>query len=549
MRVKALADHRIVAVTHPGALLSFPTTAGHGYVRHPFIGPQAHWAAGDAYTGDGRRGRAPQRPGLVLLVIGSAQLMVLVDTTIVNIALPHIQQDLAIGPSDLSWVVNAYALAIAGLLLLLGGRLGDLVGRRRLLVVGVVIFSGASLIGGLASTPGVLIAARALQGAGAALGSPAALALTTSTFPPGPSRNRAMSVYAAMSGLGAAMGLLLGGALTEHNWRWTFFINVPIGLLVALLAPVALAESKGARRPFDALGAATATGGLVAIVYGLTHVADAEGGWNSSLSIACLAAGVVLLLIFVGIERRRSDPLLPLHILVDRTRGVSLVVILLVGAGMFALYYFLSLYVQQVLGYTALQPGCAFLPLSVGIAAAAALSSTLTNRFDPQWISGPGALLAAGGMWGFTRLTPSSSFAADLLPWLLLLGAGLGLTYVPLILTAVARLPLDDSGVGSASFNTAQQMGGAVGLAALTTVFTHSSTLRRGELSQALVAGRDAAAASGRNPAALNRIQLDVQTAGSTTAFLVAAVVILGAALLTLVALRARRHELTAPKV
>jgi hypothetical protein len=277
-------------------------------------------------------------------------------------------------------------------------------------------------------------------------------------------------------------------------------------------------------------------------------VADAEGGWNSSLSIACLAAGVVLLLIFVGIERRCSDPLLPLHILVDRTRGVSLVVILLVGAGMFALYYFLSLYVQQVLGYTALQAGCAFLPLSVGIAAAAALSSTLTNRFDPQRISGPGALLAAGGMWGFTRLTPSSSFAADLLPWLLLLGAGLGLTYVPLILTAVAWLPLDDSGVGAASFNTAQQMGGAVGLAALTTVFTHSSTLRRDELSQALVAGRDAAAASGRNPAALNRIQLDVQTAGSTTAFLVAAVVILGAALLTLAALRARRHELTAPQ-
>jgi len=169
------------------------------------------WAAVDAYAGDRRRGRAPQRPGLALLVIGSAQLMVLVDTTIVNIALPHIQQDLAIGPSDLSWVVNAYALAIAGLLLL-GGRLGDLMGRRRLLVVGVVIFSGASLIGGLASTPGVLIAARALQGAGAALGSPAALALTTSTFPPGPSRNRAMSVYAAMSGLGAAMGLLLGGA-------------------------------------------------------------------------------------------------------------------------------------------------------------------------------------------------------------------------------------------------------------------------------------------------------------------------------------------------
>lgn len=491
---------------------------------------------------------APRRRGLgiALAVIGSAQLMIVLDGTIVNIALPHIQTDLGFSAANLSWVVNAYALAL-GSLLLLGGRLGDLLGRRRMFVTGVLLFAAASLVGGFAVNEAMLIASRIVQGAGAAIASPAALALITTTFPAGKERNRAMGVYAAMSGVGAAVGLILGGALTEHDWRWTFFINVPIGLLVAFLAPRVLVESERSTGSFDLPGALTGTAGLVGIVYGLTHAADPAGGWGSSLTLTSLALGVVLLAAFVQIERRSSHALLPIRILADRTRGISLFVMLLVGAGMFAMFYFLGLYIQQVLGYGPLQAGFAFLPFSAAMVIGAGTASALASRVDPRWISGPGALLAATGMSGFTRLTVDSTYAADLLPWIVVLAVGLGLTFVPLTLTAVAGVREEDSGASSAALNTAQQIGGAIGLAALTTVFTHAFADRMGVLAgpiQAQAASGDLTADQAK--AATAQALLVAQTDGSTRGFLVGAAMILVGAIVILALLNVKHETLGA---
>src|SRR3954462_788213 len=349
-------------------------------------------------------GHGHRNLGIALALICMAQLMVVLDGTIVNIALPHIKGALGFSDASLPWVVNAYALAFGGLLLL-GGRIGDILGRRKVFIFGVVLFGLASFVGGIAQSESVLLASRILQGLAAAAASPNALALITTTFPAGKERNRAMAVYAAMSGAGAAVGLILGGALTEASWRWTFFINVPIGLLVALLAPRHLKESERQTGRFDLPGALTGTLGLVGIVYGLTHAAEPKAGWLDPVTLASLVAGAVLLVVFVLVERRSAHALLPIRILADRTRGVSLVVMLIVGAGMFAMFYFLGLYLQQVLGYSPLQSGFAFLPFSAGIVAAATLASTLASKVDPRWISGPGALLGAVGMWGFTHLT------------------------------------------------------------------------------------------------------------------------------------------------
>jgi EmrB/QacA subfamily drug resistance transporter len=489
---------------------------------------------------------APRGLGLALAIIGGAQLMIVLDGTIVNIALPHIQTDLGFSNSSLSWVVNAYALAL-GSLLLLGGRLGDILGRRKMFVLGVAVFAVSSLLGGLAQNEAMMIGSRVLQGVGAALASPAALALITTTFPAGKERNRAMGVYAAMSGAGAAVGLILGGALTEVNWRWTFFINVPIGLLVALLAPRHLKESERQTGRFDLPGAFTGTLGLVGIVYGLTHVAEPKAGWLDPVTLVSLVAGAVLLAVFVLIERRSAHALLPIRILTDRTRGVSLAVMLIVGAGMFAMFYFLGLYLQQVLGYSPLKSGFAFLPFSAGIVAAATLASTLASKVDPRWISGPGALLGAVGMWGFTHLTVDSTYATGLLPWILVLAFGLGLTFVPLTLTAVAGVEDEDSGAGSAALNTAQQIGGAIGLAALTTVFTSGFKDKAAELTatlnQQVQSGTmDAAQAKQAGQA----IALQAQTFGSTQGFMVGAGLILVGAVLVFLGLSVKHEDLAA---
>ena len=495
-----------------------------------------------------------------LVLISIAQLMVVLDATIANIALPYIQSDLGISQANLAWIVTGYALAF-GSLLLLGGRLGDLYGRRKVFMIGLVVFAVASLLGGLATNEPLLLAARGLQGLGAALASPAALALITTTFPAGPARNRAFAVYAAMSGAGAAVGLILGGWLTGTSpeilgleidgWRFTFLINVPIGLAAALLAPRFLNESESHPGQLDLPGAVTGTLGLLGVVYGLSR-AGTEG-WGDGITIASLVAGVVMLVVFGLIESRVEHPLLPFRIFTNRTRASSFVAMFLAPAAMFAMFYFLSQYIQNVMGYSPLKAGVAFLPFTVGIVVGAGLASNLVNRVNPRYISGVGTLLAAGALFGFSRLPYDTTFPAtevtgnyvtDIMPFIILMAFGMGLTFVPVTLTAVHHLRAEESGIGSGVLNTAQQVGGALGLAVLATVATQTFTDRGREFAEA------AAQAGGPQPSPeqLEQLQLIAQhqifTEGSTQAFLVGSILMLAASAVIWIFLDVKHEEL-----
>jgi EmrB/QacA subfamily drug resistance transporter len=355
--------------------------------------------------------------GWALVLICIAQLMVVLDATIANIALPYIGKDLHMSGTNLTWIVTGYALAFGGLLLL-GGRLGDLYGRRRIFMTGLAIFAVASLLGGLAQSEALLLGARGLQGLGAALASPAALALITTTFPAGPPRNRAFAVYAAMSGAGAAVGLILGGWLTgldvhlfnaQDGWRLTFLINVPIGLVAALLAPRFLRESASRPGHLDVPGALTGTGGLLALVYGLTRAGNAAYGWSDALTVASLLAGAILLVVFFMVEFRVEHPLLPFRIFMNRTRAASFVAMMLLPAAMFSMFFFLSLFIQNVMGYSPLKAGFAFLPFSICIIISATIVSNLANRIDPRYIAGVGTLMASAALFGFSRLSVPDS--------------------------------------------------------------------------------------------------------------------------------------------
>ncbi len=498
-----------------------------------------------------------------LVLISIAQLMVVLDATIANIALPYIQKDLAISQANLQWVVTGYALAF-GSLLLLGGRLGDLYGRRKVFMAGLGIFAVASLLGGMATTEPLLLAARGLQGLGAALASPAALALITTTFPAGPARNRAFAVYAAMSGAGAAVGLILGGWLTGTSpevlgvvvdgWRLTFLINVPIGLAAAALAPRFLNESESHPGQLDLPGAVTGTLGLLGVVYGLSR-AGTEG-WGDGLTIASLVVGVVVLVVFGLVESRVEHPLLPFRIFTSRTRASSFVAMFLAPAAMFAMFYFLSQYIQNVMGYSPLKAGVAFLPFTVGIVVGAGLASNLVNRIDPRFISGVGTLFAAGALFGFSTLPYDTTFPArevtgsyvtDILPFIVMMSFGMGLTFVPVTLTAVHHLRSEESGIGSGVLNTAQQVGGALGLAVLATVATQTFTDRGKEFAEA---GAAAAQAGGPQPTPeqVQQLQLIAQhqifTEGSTQAFLVGAFLMLAASIVIWVFLDVPHEEL-----
>jgi EmrB/QacA subfamily drug resistance transporter len=471
-----------------------------------------------------------------------AQLMVVLDGSVVNIALPGIQSDLAISDANLTWVVTAYAIAFGGLLLL-GGRMGDVLGRRRIFVAGVLIFALASLLGGLAQTEWQLLSARALQGAGAAAASPTALALITTTFPAGPPRNRAFAVYAAMSGAGAAVGLILGGALTEVSWRWTMLINVPIGLAVAFLAPRYLQESAPQPGRWDLPGAVTATAGLVSLVYGFNHKAQVDpvtgspATWTEFWTLGPIVAGVVLLIAFFLIEARSPQALLPLRIITNRTRAVSFFVMLVVGAAIFAMFLFLSLYIQQVMGYSPLKSGFAFLPFTFGIVAAAQVASALIDRIDPRWIAGAGGAMSMVAMWGYGRLEVDSTYLTGLLPWIVIQAIGMGLIFVTLTLTAVSGIDQADSGVGSAVLNTVQQVGGAIGIALLGTIYANGIAEKMAEL---------AAVSGGLQP---TPEQMDLgarmaQTFGITETFAVAIAMMAVATVVTLVGLSVKHEEL-----
>lgn len=495
--------------------------------------------------------------GIALIVISVAQLMVVLDSTIANIAIPYIQHDLDFTTAATPWIITGYTLAFGGLLLL-GGRLGDILGRRRVFMAGVTLFAFASLLGGLAQSQEMLLGARILQGVGAAIASPTALALITTTFPPGKPRNRAFAVYAAMSGAGAAVGLILGGWLTEYSWRWTFLINVPIGIAAAIAAPIFLAESARHRGSFDIAGALSGTLGLVSIVYGLTHAAqlvseNADQSWTDPVTLTALGLGVVLLGLFLVIERRVKDPLMPFRILADRTRGTSFAVMLLIPAGMFAMFFFLSQVVQNVMGYSSLKAGLVFLPFSFGIVISAGIASNLASKVDPRWLAGFGSLVATVGIFGFSRIGYSAdvanlgvnaSYVSDLLPWIVIMSLGMGFVFVPITLTAVHGVDQRDSGIGSGVLNAMQQVGGSLGLAVLSTV---AVTAMRNQTTEIVTAAKQSGAqlTSVADQASFRQQVYNVAfTHGSTVAFMVGAGMFLLASVITFAFMRVSHSEL-----
>ncbi len=429
--------------------------------------------------------------GLVLALVLTCQLMVVLDATIVNIALHDIQQSLHFSPTGLSWVVNAYTLTFGGLLLL-GARLGDIAGRRTSFLAGLTLFTVASLAGGLAADPTALLVSRAAQGVGAALASPAALALLMTTFGDGAARVRAIGLYTAVSIGGAAIGLIAGGALAQWaSWRWVFFINVPFGVAVVLLG--ALALPAGVRRPgrLDVPGALTSTIGMTALVYGFVHAAEA--GWTDLVTTASFGIGVVLLAAFVVVERRAAAPITPLRLFADRVRSGAYVARLLMTAGMMGMFFFLTQFLRLVLGYSDLRTGFAFVPLTVAVFVSSQLASrVLVERFGGRRLMIAGASLSLLGMLGLTQLSASSGYLSLLLP-LVVYGTGNGLAFVPLTTAALQDVDPQDAGAASGLVNVMQQLGGSLGLAVLVTVFGDAAGSSAAGSAAAFVSGADAA--------------------------------------------------------
>jgi len=468
--------------------------------------------------------RAPANRWLVLVLVCFGEFMIVLDATIPNVALPSIQEDLALSNADLRWVVNGYTLLFGGFLLL-GGRPADLVGRKRLFLAGLVLFSAASLLCGLATDATTLIVARALQGLGAALLSPAALSIITTTFAEGPERTKALGVWGAIAAGGGAFGLLLGGVLTESlSWEWIFFVNVPIGLVAFVASSRWVPESRLATLTggFDLPGAVLATAGLVLLTFAI--VRSEAWGFGDARTLGLAVAALALLAGFLAVERRHRAPLVRLGIFRVRSLAAANASMLLVAGGLFAFFFFGSLYLQQVKGYGALDTGVAFLPMTAGIVIGSGLASVLIRRFGVKPVLVGGLMAAAAGMLWITTLTPESSYAGGLLPGLALIALGMGNTFVPLTLTATTNLEADDQGLASGLFTTAQQVGGALGLAILSTVATDTTSSRLAE------AGGQVAPA----------VRADALVDGFTSAFTVGAGLMVAGALLATFWLRTR---------
>jgi EmrB/QacA subfamily drug resistance transporter len=415
---------------------------------------------------------APDRRWIALILLCVAQFVVVLDASIVNVALPTIGRALHFSESNLPWVVNAYVLTFGGFLLL-GGRIADLLGRRRVFMAGLVLFALASLLGGLSANSAQLIAARAVQGIGAALLSPAALSIVATTFKDGAERNKALGVWGAVAGSGGAAGVLLGGVLTQGpGWQWVLWVNFPIGLIAAAIAPSLIAESRseGQRRHFDVAGAVTVTAGLSLLVYAFVEANNA--GWGSAQTISLLALSIALLAAFGIIERRSAAPLVPFSIFRGRTVAGANVVGLLTGASLFSMFFFISLYMQQVLGYDAIKAGLSYLPLALSIIIAAGVASQLVTRVGYKPVLASGMALIAGGLLWFSQISPHGTFVTDILGPSLLAAVGLGFSFVPVTIAAVAGVSDRDQGLASGMINTSQQVGGALGLAILSAIST-----------------------------------------------------------------------------
>jgi EmrB/QacA subfamily drug resistance transporter len=446
-----------------------------------------------------------RRKWLALALLSAVQFMVVLDIAIVNVALPSIKVDLGFSQEDLQWVISAYALVFGGFLLL-GGRAADLLGRRRLFLAGLGVFTLASLLAGLAWSEASLIGARALQGLGAAVISPAALSILSTTFREGRERNIALGVWGAVGGFGAAAGVLLGGVLTEAlSWSWIFFVNVPVGVLAFVLAPRLLDESRDATiRSFDATGGVLVTAGLSLLVYAITQTGTY--GWTSARTLGVGAAALVLLAAFVWWERRHAEPLMRFGILRTKTVAGANVGGLILGTATFSMFLMLTLYMQQVLGYSPMKTGVGYLAVAVSAIVWSGVAAQLTTRIGvkPVLVTGMSAL--TGGLVYFTQVSVDGSYLTDLLPGFLLVGLGLGFSFVPISIAALAGVHSEEAGLASGLFNTSQQIGGALGIAALSTIATSrtSDALAAGAaLPSALVHGFTGAFVVGAGIAAI----------------------------------------------
>ena len=410
-----------------------------------------------------------------LFVVAISQLMVVLDSSIVNIAIPSAKADLGITDANQQWVITAYTLAF-GSLLLLGGRVGDFMGRKKIFIIGLAGFAGASALGGIASSQELLFAARALQGVFGALLAPSALAIISVTFTVPKERAKAFGVIGAISGGGAAIGLILGGVLTEYfSWRWCLGVNVPIAVIAGLLAFFYVKESKAeGDRTYDVPGVITATAGLFSLTYGFNQAATS--GWTDSKTLTFLGVAVLLLVAFVVIEKNVANPLMPLRVVTERNRGGSYLGSLIVGAGLFSMFLFLGLYLQTILGYSPLRSGFAFLPFTFGIITFAGVASVLLPKVGPKPLMVPGLIAAGFGLLYMTRITPETSYATHVLPALLIMSSGMALVFIPLTTTALHGVGNHDTGVASAMINTSQQIGGSLGTALLNTVAATAAT-------------------------------------------------------------------------
>ncbi len=457
---------------------------------------------------------------LALAVIAVAQLMVVLDVAIVNVALPSIQRSLHFTATDLEWVVNAYAIAFGGLLLL-GGRTGDLFGRRRVFVAGTLLFTIGSLAGGLATTSTFLIIARAVQGVGGAIVAPTALSLLADTFAEGTQRNRALGVYSAVSAGGGALGLLLGGVITNYfSWRWILFVNVPVGIVLALVAPRVLMATKGRPGRLDLPGAVSVTGGATLLVYSLSRAAT--HGWSDSVTVATLVVALGLLVVFVAIEALSRQPLMPLGIFANRNRSGAYALSLGIGATLSGMLFLLTLFLQNVLAFSPLQAGFAFLPTAAGVVVGAGITSRLIGQIGPRLPMTIGPLLLAIGLFWLSGVTVQAGYLSHVLGPLLALSVGLGMVFVSTSVVAISGVTPSESGLASALLNVGRQLGGSLGIAVLGTV---AATVTKNQL------------ASGVTRAAVNH----AITAGYSTAFQIAAVIAFAGFLVALAAIRGRR--------
>ncbi|MDX6341896.1 MAG: hypothetical protein QOH87_2034 [Trebonia sp.] len=453
-----------------------------------------------------------------------AQLMIILDATVVNIALPHIQSGLHFSATSLSWVLNWYTLTFGGLLRL-GGRAGDILGRRRMFLAGIALFTVASLAGGLAPSAGVLLVARALQGVGGALASPAVLALVISAYPEGRERTRALGIYTGVVMGGSSLGLVLGGMITQWlDWRWVLFINIPIGIAVLIATPRFVAETARVPGRFDLAGAITSVAGVGALVY--AFIRAASNGWGDSVTIASFGAAAVLLAAFLAIETRAAEPITPLRLFADAGRSGSFVARLLLVAGMFGMFFFLTQFLQDVLGFSPIQAGIAFLPMTVALFAVSRFVPRLLPVFGPQRLMIAGMLPVIAGMAWLSRVSPATSYWSGVFEPMLLIGIGMGVVFVPLTTVSLAGVRREDSGAASSMVNVMQQVGGSLGLAVLVAVYG--------------TATRSAAAhpAGGLSGTAL---QHQVLAHGMSTAFGLAAIFDVAVLVLVLTLLRTRK--------